>query len=211
MSRSNVIPLPTRGSRKKSLKKPRIELVYGELGLEGELTFIEKTKAEYYAELIKAISEGEDRGITWGEFRKSYPSIFEEILDSVPFETDFCEWYEKEKMSKPNLTRSEAKETYRREYQHTCVGLPLMEWPFKIGGDLFDCMQALFRFSPQRGDCVPPHISEKYGYVEESLMDGEFQVFKSEDEEELMAALEGCGYACTRNDALVYEACYGAF
>jgi hypothetical protein len=56
-------------------------------------------------------------------------------------------------------------------------------------------------------DWVPKVIKQKFGQMEDTLLNGEQLHFDLEQEEQIVKAIKRQGYSCTRNQDLVYWAC----
>jgi hypothetical protein len=58
-------------------------------------------------------------------------------------------------------------------------------------------------------DWVPREIKNRFGTLEDTLLNGEQLHFEVEDEPKIVRAFRKAGYICERNSDLVYFACGG--
>jgi hypothetical protein len=176
------------------------EVVYGEI--EDYLVFLRKSDAVELSACRQALRSSK----TWGEFRTrisadAYSELMEFMDDAVDF-LEFC-WEALE--SDPDLTLDEV----RSEYLKLPIGERLAEdedafsqehVPWTYDGDWPRWpAQEMLRW-------VPKEIQERYGTVEDSVLNGEFLTFDPSDERRIVAAFKRSGYLCVRDNRLVERA-----
>jgi hypothetical protein len=181
----------------------RPKLVYGEVN-EG-LLFIPEAEA-----LELTIVHGAVRSAsTWGELRGLLPEwAYEQILGGMDEAVTFEEFVEKLRAVGGSLSLSEAREEFdelsigERFPQDSDPFVPEQIWGY-VDGDWpeFPAKRML--------DWVPDEIQEEFGEQLSALLNGVQLHFDLEFERELIAAFERYGYACKRNEDLVWWACGG--
>jgi hypothetical protein len=187
------------------------DVVYGnpnnDFGDGGNLVFIPKRRAEYLAAIQKAFSSSS----TWREARERMPAgAYEELLEvsGLAEQPSFEEYYEEERRSRHDLSREEARAEFLA--LPTYLRRPELDDPFDVGDIPMVC-EGDWPAWPQQEmlDWVPEAIQEQYGEVDCSPVSGPYLLFRTEDEEKLVAALLAHGYSCVRDETLVCQATTG--
>lgn len=177
------------------------DLVYGSSRFATSLVFIPRDTATDLATIWMALVSSK----TWGEFRVSVGHrIYQSVLDRGQFgEAYSFESFQLELRKKnPALTEQQAARTYRA----LDVGdrLPCDDDPFEKEcisgveeGDWPDWPEQVMLFR------VPSEILNRYGRIEESVLNGPYAVLDISRENEIVAALKQLGYWCRRDDGLI--------
>jgi hypothetical protein len=187
----------------RTVPKQPIKLVYGEI--HDGLIFIPEAEALELTIIHRAVRTAS----TWGELRGLLPEwAYEQILGSLDEAVMFDEFVEKQRTGNRYLSLSEARE----EFAELSIGERFPEdsdtfTPNQIFGYLdgdwpeFPAKRML--------DWVPKAIKQKFGQMEDTLLNGEQLHFDLEHEEQIVKALKRRGCTCTKDQDLVYWACGG--
>lgn len=164
----------------------RTELVYGECY--GGLTFLERS----YAHSIGDFKEALANSSTWGELKSRITE--EHYLETVEI------WKEQEYSSRMD---EEDIEEWQIPDPKPEDALDVVEMPGYLDMDWPG-------FAPGKmGEWVSKEIIEQYGgYVQPTLND-DYPLIDFENEEKVVSLLEGQGYVCVRDDALIWRAIFG--
>src|SRR5262249_10760923 len=146
---------------------------------------------------------------TWGELRRLLPEwAYEQILGGMDEAVTFEEFVEKLRAGNRSLSLSEARE----EFDELSVGarFPQETDPF-APEQLWGYVDGYWPEFPAKRmlDWVPDEIQEEFSERVSTMLNGEQLHFDTSLEQELIAAFVRHGYACKRNEDLVYWACGG--
>jgi hypothetical protein len=180
-------------------------LIYGDVR-GGELNFLSKEAAQYYAEMNRTFLElrKNERRITWGELEKQCPKIYEAIPEG--FETNFEDWVAEEGMDMPLKWAKKAYEKYCED--HGGEAKPLPQFEFKYEGPWIDYMNDLLEYCPFNGNSfLPQRVIEKHGQTIMTIHDGYMTEISGTEEAGVVAELKKLGYVCIRDDYLINCAC----
>jgi hypothetical protein len=178
-------------------------LVYGEV--HDGLIFIPEAEALELTIIHRAVRTAS----TWGELRGLLPGwAYEQILGGLDEAVMFDEFVEKLRAGNRSLSLREAREEFdglsigERFPQDIDAFTSEQIWGY-LDGDWpeFPVKRML--------DWVPKAIKQKFGQMEDTLLNGEQLHFEVEDEAEIVKAFGGAGYTCSRDGDLVYWACGG--
>jgi hypothetical protein len=202
MTKTNGMPRRRRLMAKRSTRKARGDVVYGDV--HESLVFIPRARARELAAVRKVLWSSS----TWGELRSRLPAkAYKQFLARSGVEelANFDEYYREERKTNRRLTREEALRDYR--------ALPVTERRPEpddafSAGDIGAVCDGDFPAWPQQEMLawVPTEIQQSYGGGSFSFVSGPCLVFELENEDEIVEALERHGYRCVRDDGLVLEA-----
>ena len=186
-------------------------LYYGRFDDEDALIFIEKKLAEYNANIHTAMSKATDAGLTWGEFRERYPSVFNEIwrmLEECELST-FEEWLKERTKGRRRRSPTQLEEISAAKNEYMKLKkwdrMPLMEEPFVAQVILEN---APLLEAPHDGLALrlPQEIIDEFGTVEGGFSIDDYVTFNAEDIKKVRRAFRRYGYLCKRNDRLIEKA-----
>lgn len=155
------------------------EIIYGVWA--EQLILIPKERALELASIHGALNASK----TWGEFKSRVPAhVYKEVLRMIRSELDEDE----ERVfliPKPDSPFD----------PDDIPGYADGDWPGWPAQEMLKWM--------------PKDIQQKYGKVEISVLNGDFLEIGPGREAEVIAALEDCGYKCTKDTNLIERACGG--
>jgi hypothetical protein len=178
------------------------ELVYSPV--DGNLVFMHKRKAEHDAKLLFDLSQARGYKLTWEEFQDQFPDTYNEMIELMEeIELPSLEtWYEENKDERKWKSISAAKQDFFKEiYPWERMPLPeealncefVYDWFFWLGDPV-----------GIQYDWVPAEI-EKYGTIEQGMVCGTRLNLKAEYEKEIISEFNRLGYACQRDDDLIWK------
>ena len=158
------------------------------------------------AERLRAVHEALESG-TWGEFRRRMPPAdYEKVLEKL---ADDYQWH-----SFDEFYLAQADSRDREELWEEYTSLPVRDRP-PLDDDGFNpetipglsdgdwpdwAEQLALRW-------LPEDVIERFGKVEDSVLNGFFLIFNPANAPAIIAALEAQGYQCAWDEELVARAC----
>jgi hypothetical protein len=178
------------------------ELVYSPV--DGNIVFMHKCKAEQDAKWLADLSQARGYKLTWEEFQDQFPDTHNVMFNLMAASNlpSLEAWYEEHKNEHNWKSISDAKQTFVKEIPPwDRMPLPeealncefLYDWFFWIG----DPVGIL-------ADWVPAEIS-KYGTIEQGMTCGTRLNLKAEYKKEIISEFNRLGYACQRDDDLIWK------
>jgi len=213
-------------SRSKNAHAEKKVLIYGEW-VEG-FYFAEKGRIDYVINAYKTMEEARRQGLTYVQFRKKFPDVWEWI--EFLFDGQDEDWYEDffeidqedcalnpielaivKKCEENRFTWSETRERYPDLFKKVADILGLEYWPDKTFGSIeINDLEALGYGLPMVartwGINLPGEVLDKFGTWESYQ---EEWYFNTKYEKEIVEALEKSGYKCIRDDYLISWAICG--
>ncbi len=181
-------------------------LVYGRIS-DYELSLVFAPLAE--AQLHFDLATCKDFPMTWGEFRHRFSeSAYERFAAHLIENASYASFEEFLEDYHPDDYDGLSAEQAYANLPPGDAGRPPTDddiAAFSDGdGNEYDAPQSVAWWPNQiMLEWMPPQIIAKYGYIESSVLDGEFLVLDSEREEEIVADLEALGYTCVEDSNLL--------